>query len=639
MLSPEEILEPLNDKQAEAVTYPLKPLQVFAGPGTGKTRVLTHRIAYLVASNQVEPRHVCAITFTNKAAGEMKNRLEGMLGEDIVKAMTVSTVHSLGVRILRSHADKVGRKKSFLIYDDGDQKGLLKKILEERGSQLNAGHVMDFINAVKTGMPTDSFEHAKHLMSIKHDYDQRLLAANAFDFNDLITAPADIFRQHPEVLQEYQDRYRCVLVDEYQDTNFTQYALINLLARKSRCLTVVGDDDQSIYGWNGADYRNIMAFQKDYPEAHTVVLEQNYRSHQSFLDLAMGLIRNNEFRTDKQLWSDRNKTKVKTITCRTASDLDEAAYVAKEIQRLANYEGIDFGGCAILYRTNAQSRALEAALIKHRIPYQIANGTSFYERKEIRDMMAYVRFMVNMNDEMALRRLINSPSRGIGPKTADMVVETSHNMGADFLTTMNAMVKSGKLPKRQHEGMDALTRALNQVHAVMPRMTVKDMTERLLETTGYNVYLESLTAEERDARSDNVMELLGFMESYSDVGEAAVNAFLEDVSLVADVDSLNNGESAVTLATLHKSKGLEFPVVFLTGAEEGLLPSERSQEEEERRLMYVGITRAKDRLYITHSGRRQKFGKIEPAYPSSFIDELSPDLVQEIDLDVRSFSY
>jgi DNA helicase-2/ATP-dependent DNA helicase PcrA len=1041
MFSVQEVLAPLNPEQRTAVTAPLGPVQIFAGPGSGKTRVLTHRIAYLVLTRQVRPEHVCAVTFTNKAAKEMKERLEGMLGKEMVHLMQVSTSHSLGLKIIREHPTAAGRRRNLTIYAEDEQRALIKSLLDEmqaaagmsNGKDVEGpqdgllsepaeasatggrpvgvavamsdekktirvpelGEVQDFISDAKNKLLTPlQVRHLdKGLSDIYQAYEDALARANAVDFDDLLKIPVEMFRRDPALLQRYQNEHRAIFVDEYQDTNHAQYAMISLLGSASQQVTVVGDEDQclvagtlvtmadgsqrpieevksgdlvlssyagelkaslvsrtvvrnaesivrielesgtaisstpdhthfaghvlgmtpqlyftylmyrrdygfrvgtsrtytnsqvkpvvgylqrcsheegdalwvisvhdseadalmdeyvtslkyrlpalpfkhrysganrglignqayidqvfatfdtkagalqllsdrgllinhphftprsrnssrcnvtltlcgdetghrigiqgnndetaqtlrqagfsvraskrqgwrmetsrasweealrlaseittllnvnltlranlgpvgkelrslpfipagsvvrgmvmfgadgrydivrdvqrldapqtvydidvacthnfiangiithnSIYGWRGADSSNFLSFRSDYPQAQTVTLERNYRSTQHVLSIARQLIQHNRHRRDKNLWSPRTAER-HAMLCTTSTDRDEAEYVVSEIDRLHRDEGLPHSAFAVLYRTNSQSRAFETALNRKRIPYQIANGTAFYDRMEIRDVMAYLKFLTNPSDLVSFRRIINKPARGIGEKTVDSIVAESRRLRASPLETMRRLQPGEVRVKKAYMAIKDFVTMFDQLTTEAADMPLEELMQALVTRSNYMTSFNSMRQEEREMRTDNVYELLGYASQNGTVGIEGAIEFLQETSLAGDDDNLDATKPQVTLATLHKSKGLEFPVVFVTGVEEGLLPHERRfSQEEERCLFYVGITRAKDKLYLTHANMRQRFGKMAYSSPSSFLDEIPAELLQVIDLDPYSLA-
>lgn len=641
MLTIEEILAPLNKEQRDAVTAPPGPVQIFAGPGSGKTRVLTHRIAYLIATNNALPEHICSVTFTNKAAKEMKERLQKMLGIEMVSLVQVSTSHSLGLKMIKENTYLAGRRGHPSIYADDEQRNVLKALFEDRGmAPSELGDAQDFISSAKNRLlnPEDVEDEDRRLADIYQAYEVALIEANAVDFDDLLKIPVEMMRANSEVLRAYRSRYRELFVDEFQDTNTAQYEAVRLLAGSARHVTIVGDDDQSIFRWRNADYHNILNFNRDYPGATTVVLERNYRSTQHVLNVARGLIQHNRHRHDKNLWSPRTKDK-HAVLCTTTDDREEAEYVACEIDRLHQVEGLKHSDFAILYRTNSQSRAFETALNRMRIPYQIANGTAFYDRKEIRDVMAYLKLLVNPSDLVAFKRIINTPARGIGDKSVEAILIEAKRQQKPPFQILQTLSQSDTKFKRAFTGIQQFATTFNELAAFAPGRPLDEIMRAILIKTNYMSIFESLRADERAERTANIEELVGYTAQSELIGMDAAVEFLQETALMSDVDGLDSDKPQVTLATLHKSKGLEFPVVFVAGVEQGLLPHERCfSEEEERCLFYVGITRAKDKLYLTNARVRQRFGQIKTVTPSCFLEEIPPELLQTVELDSYSLA-
>jgi DNA helicase-2/ATP-dependent DNA helicase PcrA len=641
-LSDGVLLEGLNEAQLEAVCHEEGPLVVVAGAGSGKTRVLTRRIARLVATG-TSPWQILAITFTNKAAGEMRDRVAALVGED-AKSMWVSTFHSACVRILRRNADRVGYRSNFTIYDDGDSRRLIEHILDDRGidqKRFPARAVAGAISAAKAELCSpEEFEarigtlYERRIAEIYTEYERRLLEANAMDFDDLLVRTVRLFREHPDVLEHYQDRFRHVLVDEYQDTNVAQNEIVMLLARRHRNVCVVGDTDQSIYRFRGAEMRNLLDFAHAFPDARVILLEQNYRSSGRILEAANAVISNNLLRQPKQLWSalgDGERIK----RYRAGTDREEAGFVADEINALSRGQDVPFNEIAVFYRTNAQSRSLEQALMERGIPYQVIGGTRFYDRREIRDLLAYLKLVVNPGDEVALRRVLNVPRRGVGDTTVARVVAYAAERRLSFADALARAVEAGAPPKAA-AGIRSLLELLESLAAdEITKRPPAEIVEELLERTGYLQMLEAealhgaAKAIEAEGRIENLAELVSVASEFSDL-----EGFLETTTLAAATDDLGDGPT-VSLMTLHAAKGLEFSTVFLTGMEEGLFPhsqtlGEPDDIEEERRICYVGITRARERLYLTHTWSRLHFGHWQDSIPSRFLKEIPEEIIEDV---------
>jgi len=630
------ILEGLNDPQAQAVTHPEGPVLILAGPGSGKTRVITHRIAYLVRDLRVPPWRILAVTFTNKAAREMRERSARLLGEDAAQ-LHMGTFHSMCARWLRIDGEAVGIPKDFVIYDDADQMALMKRILEELHvdpRRFSPRAILSQISNAKSElivpaqMTATVRSYADEVVARAYTrYEEALKAASAVDFDGLLLGAVHLL-DVPEMLEKYAGRYLHVLVDEFQDTNPVQYVLARKLASIHGNITVVGDPDQSIYSWRSADVRNVANFERDFPGCKVYLLEQNYRSTPAILEAADAVIARNPDRHPRRLWTDRPGGEL-IVTYDAYSDEEEGEFVANEVKRLGA-EGINHGQCAVLYRTNAQSRAVEEALVRHRIPYRLIGGVRFYQRREIKDLIAYFRLIQNPRDEASLLRVINVPGRGIGDRTIERLRDhaTLHNESL-WEACMALVLGRGVagVTGRSAAAVEAFVGLLDGLQS-QREGTLPDLLDRVLTETGYADYLKS-SPDDADERFENVLELRSLMAEYEDVAgeDGDLGAFLQDVALVADVDELREGTPAVTLITLHAAKGLEFPVVFLVGLEEGVLPHIRSfddprQMEEERRLCYVGITRAMDRLYLTRSFRRYSFGASSANPPSRFLADI-----------------
>ncbi|WP_404469459.1 DNA helicase PcrA [Sutcliffiella horikoshii] len=642
----QRLLEGLNPMQKEAVKKTDGPLLIMAGAGSGKTKVLTHRIAYLMAEKQVAPWNILAITFTNKAAREMKERVEKLLGpaaEDI----WISTFHSMCVRILRRDIDRIGMNRNFTILDTTDQLSVIKNILKDRNidpKKFEPRTILGTISSAKNELMTPE-QYAKQplgpyeqqVAEIYTDYQKRLKKNQALDFDDLIMTTIHLFKRVPEVLEYYQRKFQYIHVDEYQDTNRAQYTLVNLLADRLKNLCVVGDSDQSIYRWRGADIANILSFEKDYPNAEVVLLEQNYRSTKRILEAANRVIDNNIGRKKKNLWTENDEGQ-KIIHYQADSEKSEAQFVVGKMRELMQKDPIrTLGDFAILYRTNAQSRVMEEMLLMSNINYTIVGGTKFYDRKEIKDILAYLRLIANPDDDISLQRIVNVPKRGIGATTVDKIANYAAQHDISIYTALaevDLIGVSGRATSQLKE-----FRALIEGYVQMQEyISVTELVEEVLEKSGYREMLKADKTIESQSRLENIDEFLSvtknFEEKYDD---KSLVAFLTDLALVADIDKLDEEDPAqqegVILMTLHAAKGLEFPVVFLIGMEEGVFPHSRSlfeeaEMEEERRLAYVGITRAEQQLFITNAQMRTLFGRTNINPPSRFIKEIPEELLE-----------
>ncbi len=647
-----DLLADLNPVQRDAVTHGEGPLLVVAGAGSGKTRVLTHRIAHLIRERNESPFSILAITFTNKAAGEMKERVGRLVGERLGQAMWVMTFHSACVRILRREAKRLGFTSTFTIYDDGDSERLLSMILtdlEVDPRRFTPRQMKSAIGRAKDELiDEDAFSerasnHFERLVAnVYREYQRRLRLANAMDFDDLILNVVHLFTLYPDVLEEYRDRFKHVLVDEFQDTNGAQYKMATLLAERDRNICVVGDLDQSVYAFRGADFRNVLRFEEDFPDARVITLEQNYRATQTILDAATAVIENNRMRKPKNLWTDQGLGE-KIVRYHAENEHDESAFVAREIEALREGEGdFRYGDIAIFYRTNAQSRVVEEVFVRFGLPYRVIGNVKFYDRKEIKDAIAYLRVIVNPADEVSLKRIINVPKRGIGNVTVaalDQFARTSEITLGEALDRLHETDLSGRARTACAE-VASLLRGLRET--VERGAAPDEVLEAVLERSGYVAELEAERSIEAAGRVENLKELVGVAREFGEAeGEAAtVAGFLERVALVSEADEIVDDEGSVTLMTLHNAKGLEFPVVFLTGMEDGVFPHIRSmtepdQMEEERRLCYVGITRAQQRLYLTHAWSRSLWGGSSYNPPSRFLAEIPQGLVRLIGEDEK----
>lgn len=631
-------LNPMQRKAAETLSG---PLLIIAGAGSGKTRTMTYRIANLMQSG-VKPYAILALTFTNKAAREMASRVDKLTGSSASEAW-IGTFHSICVRILRRDIEKLGYQRSFVIYDDDDQQRLLKDIykrLDIDDKQLSLREMKSIISDAKNKLLTakEWFDQsskdfrAQKIYDIFHAYDQRLKQANALDFDDLISRTLQLFVDHPPVLKHYQKRFEHVHVDEYQDTNFAQYSLVKLITQESRNLCVVGDDDQSIYGWRGADIRNILSFQKDFPEAQVIKLEQNYRSTGNILEAANEVIAHNEGRMEKALWTEAGAGE-KIKLCNASDEHEESAWVCERIRSLHEEEGLPYSQIAVLYRMHAQSRVPEEMLMRAGIPYRIYGGTRFYDRAEIRDAVAYLRLLVNPLDEVSLRRIINVPKRAIGDATVAALERQAEEQDIPLYSALTDLPES--LSSRPRKCVGDFVDLLNKLTAMKQTLGLTDFVKAVLEESGLLAQYENTNDEELIARGENLMEFLGAVQEFENLSEdSTVEAFLENVALVTDLDMQEEAPQFVTLMTLHSAKGLEYDAVFMIGMEEGVFPTHRSLQdearmEEERRLCYVGMTRARKYLALSLAKRRNIFNQINFNPPSPFVAEIPKRLMSD----------
>lgn len=637
-----DLLGTLNLVQREAVLHQEGPLLILAGAGSGKTRVLTHRIGYLIKHAGVSPFNILAITFTNKAAGEMKERLEHIVGP-LAKDAWVSTFHSACMRILRREGEKIGYGRNFVIYDSDDQQRLIKSCLQELNideKRFNPKAIAGAISSAKnvlmdpTAYERKSYDFfAQTAAKVYHLYQRKLKANLAMDFDDLLMQCVRLFQEYPHVLEYHQNKFRYIHVDEYQDTNHAQYTWVKLLAEKYRNLCVVGDDDQSVYGWRGADIQNILDFERDYPEAQVLKLEQNYRSTGRILEAANCVVGNNRGRKPKRLWTE-NPEGQPIVSYQAESEHDEARYVIQQIQRISEAEGRPYKEFAILYRTNAQSRVLEEHLLYSGIPYRILGGFRFYERKEIKDILTYLRFISNPADEVSLRRIINVPKRGIGDASVQKLLEYAAEQG---WTAQQALERIEQIPglSRAAKAITAFGQMMDELRREAPTLLVTQLVKKVIDVTGYVRELEAERSDEANSRIENVKELMSVTQEFDrNAEEKTLEEFLAGVSLVSDTDNYHEDENAIVLMTMHSAKGLEFPVVFVVGMEEGVFPHNRAQFEEseleeERRLCYVAITRAREKLYLTRAWQRMIFGNTVCSGPSRFLEEIPGELILE----------
>lgn len=637
----QSLLDGLNREQQQAVQHTEGPLLILAGAGSGKTKVLTVRIAYLLAQG-VNPYEILAITFTNKAAKEMKSRVEGLVG-DVANRIWLSTFHSFCAKFLRFELDNfLGYNSNFTIYDTSDSQVVIKaalKALNLDDKYYPVGAMISAISDAKNKLmfASDYRKQARDFYQQKvadvyEYYERELRKNNALDFDDLLLVAVKLLQSNAAVLDKYSKRFKYVMIDEYQDTNHAQYLLAYLLSSHWKNIAVVGDADQSIYAWRGADIQNILDFEKDYPNCTSIKLEQNYRSTKIILDAANAVIDNNEGRPEKNLWTDKVEgAKIQHFTAQ--SEHEEAAFIGDTIVKKHDIYGVPYGDMAILYRTNAQSRVLEEALIKRALPYTMVGGTKFYDRKEIKDVLAYLRVLYNPFDDLSLLRIINVPKRSIGATTVSKLQDYARENGTSLFMTLTQLHLVDTIKGKTKEKLEEFGILIFTLVAEMDDKSVLDILEAILDRTGYLAQLEESTDPQDQARAENIGELLSVAKDFQDTNPTGtVEDFLEQVALVNDVDSFEQEESKVTLMTLHAAKGLEFPIVFLGGLEEGLFPHSRTlmnpeEIEEERRLAYVGITRAEKELYISNATTRTVFGRTSSYLPSRFIDEIPAELV------------
>lgn len=639
-----KILEGLSESQKQAVQYGDGPILLLAGAGSGKTRVLTHRIAHLIQERGVSPTNILAVTFTNKAADEMKARLDNLIGPLLSSLLWVSTFHSACVRILRDNIERLGYLRKFTIYDEIDQMTLMKQVMGEMQidtKQFRAGSMLNAISNAKSKLldcddyagTVGSFFEQKVADSYKL-YQRHLVENNALDFDDILMLTVRLFEEYSDVLEFYQDKFRYILIDEYQDTNHAQYRIAYLLARKYRNICAIGDDDQSIYSWRGADIRNILDFEQDYEDAAVFRLEQNYRSTQTILEAAHNVVINNLRRKEKKLWTE-NEVGTKIVCYEAIDEKGEAEYVADIITRLCSDSAYRYSDFSVFYRINAQSRILENALRIARIPYTIVGSLKFYERMEIKDILAYLRILVNRKDAISLKRIINVPARGIGDVTISKLEEFAYD---ERINLYEAMKNVDRITGLQNRFSNTISEFVEIIEGIDPYRKPSQVIEDVLQKTGYIKALEEEGNVKAQSRIENARELLSEAKEFEENQQSStLDAFLEGITLKSDIDSWEVQTNQVSLMTLHNAKGLEFPVVFITGLEEGILPIWRSLDndvemEEERRLCYVGITRAKQKLYLISAAERRLFGNVSNNIPSRFIEEV-PSEYKEIHRD------
>lgn len=622
-------IDNLNDKQKEAVLYNDGPLLIIAGAGAGKTKTLTTKIAYLIEENYAMPYNILAITFTNKAAKEMKDRLYTLIGS-LAKEVQVSTFHSFGLKLLRENFQALGYERNFVIMDSDDSLTVVKKILKDMNcdpKSYNPRAIRNKISSCKNEMMTPQVyeryaisEYEKVVYQVYEKYEEKLRKNNSVDFDDLLLLPIKLFREHQDILERYQELYQYILIDEYQDTNEAQYILTKMISSKNRKITCVGDDSQSIYSFRGANYKNILNFEKDYKDAKTILLEENYRSTSNILDAANQVIRNNKQRKDKNLWTSRGAgEKIKYY--RAFNEKDEAQYIIRKTKELIN-KGVEYKDIAVLYRTNAQSRVIEEEMLKENMPYRVIGSFYFYSRKEIKDLIAYLRLIHNSKDNISLLRVINTPKRGIGLKTIENLTEIADKKGISIYEA----ISSGKELEFKN--------IIEKLKLISEELTLTELIDKVLDASGMKADLESEKSLESEIRLENLEEFKSITKSFEErEGLVSLEDFLLEISLISDVEEYKDDPNRISLMTVHSVKGLEFDHVFVVGMEEGIFPHmnslmENSDLEEERRLCYVAITRAKDDLYLINARRRTLFGNEQINPVSRFINEINKDLLE-----------
>ncbi|MGG0665722.1 DNA helicase PcrA [Viridibacillus arvi] len=643
------LLKGMNPEQAEAVKTTEGPLLIMAGAGSGKTRVLTHRIAYLVIEKKVYPSKILAITFTNKAAREMRERIDGLLGNGTGAQMWVSTFHSMCVRILRRDIDRIGYNKNFSILDTTDQLTVIKNVLKELNIDPKRHDPRSMLNAISSAknecIDVETYKaqisstnpYEKTVADVYEGYQRRLRKNQSLDFDDLIMITIRLFKQVPEVLEYYQNRFQYIHVDEYQDTNHSQYQLVQMLAKKFQNICVVGDSDQSIYRWRGADIQNILSFEKDYPKAKAIMLEQNYRSSARILQAANDVIKNNSSRYPKELRTE-NAEGEKIAISRSYDEKQEAQFVVQTIQELMIKDNRSLDDFAILYRTNAQSRAMEEVLVKSNMAYTIVGGTKFYDRKEIKDLLAYLRLIANNDDDLSLARIINEPKRSIGATSFDRMAQFAFEQDRSIFDALREVDFMG-LPARAANAAAKFHAMISDFTRMQEFLSVTELVEQVLEKSGYREMLKTEKTIEAESRLENIDEFLTVTKAFeAQSDDKTLVAFLTDLALIADIDSLDKedeSKGSIVLMTMHSAKGLEFPVVFIIGMEENIFPHSRSLQdedemEEERRLAYVGITRAEQKLFLTCAQTRTIFGRSSYNNPSRFLQEIDNGIIEDV---------
>lgn len=641
-----DYLAGLNEKQREAALHQDGPLLILAGAGSGKTSTMTKRIAYLIKEKGISPYNILAVTFTNKAANEMKERVEALIGENT--RMWILTFHSTGLHILKRDGDRLGYGRDFVIYDPKDQATVVKGILKALNLDEKSFKPTDVLKVISDNKeqdisPKEFLEQNAHryrekiIGQIYEEYVKVLRKNNAMDFDDLICNAVKLLERNPDILESYRNRFKYIMVDEYQDTNYMQYRLVKMLAEVHNNICVVGDDDQCIYQWRGADINNILDFEKDFKGTKVIKLEQNYRSHGNILAAAHSVVEKNLQRKSKKLWTDKDAGE-KVNYHRADNEKDEAAYIAQEIS-IQMARGRAYKDFAILYRINAQSRTFEEALNSRGIPYRVLGGIRYYDRKEIKDMMAYMRLMQNPADDVSFERIINEPKRGMGEKSVDKIREMAAEQGISMMELLFDDYVVSRLPAKASVAVKKMVDAIKKYHVEKDNMAVSDIYDCLLNDTGYLKALEESESVEAESRIENIMEFKTVIQGYEKENpEITLAEFMENLALLSDIDNHDEKEDAVVLMTMHSAKGLEFPVVFMPGMEDKLFPSWRSSShvskiEEERRLCYVGMTRAKERLFMTNAAMRTMFGRTEYTVESPFMREINPELIQGSSVD------
>ncbi len=642
----------LNPVQKRAVEHLEGPLLILAGAGSGKTRVLTYHLAYLIEEHQIYPWNILAVTFTNKAAGEMKTRVGKLIGASNLSKLWIGTFHSMCLRILYRECTRIGYENNFTIYDSDDQVRLMKSVLSVlklTGKEHSPRGYLYKISNLKNQLITPD-ENKKTMQSndpdernlsrIYYEYQNQLKISQAFDFDDLIMQTVLLLRNDPEVLEKYSNRFQFILVDEYQDTNHAQYTLIKLLASKYHNLCVVGDEDQSIYGFRGSDINNILDFQKDYPDATIIRLEQNYRSTGNILDAANNVVKNNKRRLGKKLWTASEKGDF-VLLLDNWNDRGEAFNIAQLIKHYTQKMKYRYSDIALLYRTNAQSRSLEQGLMKYNIPYIIVRGRSFYDRLEIRDILAYLKVFVNPNDTVSLKRILNVPRRALGKTTLDKLINYASENNISLYAALLDCKNIPKLRANTKNKLDSFGQLLEKYKQKAKEIDAGELTEKLIKAIDYLRYLENTQKKDYEDRQNNVWELIaGIKEFIEDSEDESLAAYLTNIALVSDIDIWDDDTNVISLMTLHNAKGLEFPIIFICGVEWGLLPhfsssEDENQIEEERRLFYVGMTRAEKILFLSYCRTRYKYGNVIDSYPSAFLDEIPKSLLQPVKISVQ----
>jgi DNA helicase II / ATP-dependent DNA helicase PcrA len=639
-----DILATLNEKQKEAVLQTNGPLLVIAGAGSGKTRALTHRIAYMINEKKISPWNILAVTFTNKAANEMKQRVVKLLKaeENDAEVPSIGTFHATCVRILRKNIQYLNYDNSFNIYDTADQEILIKHVMEDLGiddKQLKPRAVLHHISGAKNQLITsEKYRYLVHnyfteqVAKIYEKYQKALQKNNALDFDDIIMMTVQLFQQESKVLDFYQEKFKFISIDEYQDTNQAQYLLTNLLAQKYRNICVIGDTDQSIYSFRGANITNILSFEKDYPEAKVVLLEQNYRSTQPILDTAHSIITKNTKRKEKKLWTKREGGEKITVES-LENERAEAEFVCRKItENIKEHEVANYRDFVVLYRTNAQSRVMEEACLRYGLPYKIIGGIRFYQRKEIKDIIAYLRVIQNPADSVCMLRIINTPTRKIGTKTIEVLQQHALQNGQTLFQAMDEAEKVQGINATKAESIKKFVTLIKDFQKINREFSAAGVIKHVIDYSGYKKFIDDGTVE-GEARLENIYELISVANKYDNLEAGlSLNIFLEEVALISDIDELETTDNAITLMTIHSAKGLEFPNVFIIGLEEGILPHSRSlleqdELEEERRLMYVAVTRAKDKLYLLHARSRMLYGETQTNTPSQFLEDIPHELL------------